>query len=759
MINKYEGSFLIFLWVIFISFNVIAQNEASANKKIKTLSSLIAKAKAKNIDTSKEVMAINTAQIFLKYAKWDSKNVKINEDFFKRTHIYKENAKEWSKKLPKFEIKEVNLLLDEVIATLNKELKGIIKRAPTQKIDWSNIEIKGNKLVNGLNGKPVFLADWVWKPQDENLSKFYGNMDGFFIHHGHIINKEGQIGAHTINKLKNKPSGNFGSAFLGHLSVPQWAKQEFDGIENSRRHFTAYDIDNPGAREMQNLLLKSTLPQMSGKKYASLFMLSNEPHWYTMADTWDTGSVSKYTYNKFKVWLQEKHHSIEKLNSLWNTNFTDFNSVVLDIPLSQKHKGTPIWYDWVTFNQYRVTNWFSFLNGTVKKYAPNTKTHIKVMTHLWSENKKDHGIDLEAITEITDVIGNDAQSYYSLMWGDTSSWDRYYSFHWNELSMSYDFLKSVSPNKINYNSEGHFLSTVHFRDLEMKPQYARMSYWLAVLQGMDMVKTWFWLRNIDGSLQKFGDSDGYAGSNMQQPRIMYEVTSTMMDINAHAETIDSLQNLPSPLRIFYSKTSAINKENHMDDIRELYENIYFEGIPIGFVTEKIIKKQNNTDWETVLITSTPNVTESEFIQLQKYIDRGGTILMDRGSLKFNEYGIPFNKSLQSSSYGKVIVVNEKEQLAKWGLNTINKKGLLPKITLQESNKTGAKGCVWRSYTKPNEKNIITIVNIGKEEAQVSLKLKDHQGALKVKDLLKGRSLTSNLLLKSQEVMLLEIEKN
>lgn len=34
---------------------------------------------------------------------------------------------------------------------------------------------------------------------------------------------------------------------------------------------------------------------------------------------------------------------------------------------------------------------------------------FKIMPHLFSDDKIDHGIDMEALTKLSDIIGNDAK--------------------------------------------------------------------------------------------------------------------------------------------------------------------------------------------------------------------------------------------------------------------------------------------------------------------------------------------------------------
>ncbi len=750
---------LLFLFIALFNLGVsqAQKSKTQAKNKIKVLNKLIKEATTKGIDVSKEELAIFTAETFLEYADWDESNYPINLEVFKSEGYFrKRNAEKLAKELPDFERNEVSLLLEKSISTLKAEMDGAITRKPTQNIDWSKVEVKNNTIINTENQRPIFLSDWTWKPGTKGLKKYYGDLDIAFVSISHVINEEGKLNKRITEELETKSSKSVGRVFFNHLKIPQWMTKKYPDFTIGKRRYTGYDIDHPFAREIQKKFLGNVVPMMAGKQYTKLgYLLTNEPHWFTVADTWDASGVSNYTIEKFKIWLAKKHGNIEELNRLWGTKFKKFDKVDLQIPISQSLKGTPIWYDWATFNQYRVTEWFKFLNAEVKTHDPKALTHLKIMTHLWSEEKRDHGIDLEALTDLTGIIGNDAGSHDNKMGGKDYNWSDRYSFMWNEVAMSYDFMKSVSPNKINFNSEAHYLSRARSRDLYQKSSYVRSSYWLAFVHGMNSVFTWYWFRKADGSLRN-KKYKGYPGSNAQQPRVTFEVASTVMDVNAHSEDITALQQLDKPLRIFYSKTSAILKKEHMADIRELYEGIYFEGMSIGFTTEKIIKKHNNTDWQAILITKTPNVTLDEFNTLQGYLNRGGIVVMDKESLLKNEYGEALPASLIAGK-GTLIILDTAEQIAAKGLALMEEKNKLPKITLQENNTLNLKGCSWRAYTDDKGRSVISIVNLGKGKADLTLGLRESESEFSITNLMDNTTVTTSFSMEPQEVLLLEIK--
>ena len=748
-----------------IQYSGFAQLEQTAQDKIIELESLITQAETNGIDVLKEKMTVRTAEVFLEYANWDENNKTINISYFSKVSIFKNNASTLAAELPDLERSEVVLMLDEAILRTNKLINGDIIRKPSPKVDWSKVALDGNNIV--FNGKPVFLNDYSWKPSLPKYTEFFGNKDGVFITPNDVYNNSGAIKSSLLTKINDKKTGTFGFVFLNHKGVPAWAKTKYGPNFNMREDtFTGYDIDNPGAREMQRFLLEGTVPLMKGTKYTGLgYMLCNEPHFYTTKDgtkdVWASGPVSEFSKIKFRSWLQTKHASIADLNALWGSTFTSFDNVTIAIPIEKSFRGTAKWYDWQRFNMDRVTEWYQFLKDEISKYDPEAKVHLKLIPSMWSGNSRDHGLDFEALTDLSGIIGNDAASHNSYMWGAKQEWENRYNFEWREMCMSYDFFKSVSPNKINFNSEGHFLSTTRFRDLYLKPSYARMSYWLAYLQGLNVMQTWLWAREEDSSGNmsiKASAGNGYAGSNNQQPRIVNEVAATIIDLNAHSEHISALQNARKSIRIFNTNTTPINRDNSMDDTFHLYESLFFDGLSIGFATENIIKKQSNTLWDVILVYKTDYVTDHEFNALQQYLDGGGTVILDAASLNKNEYGQARSANLNTNKGGTIMSASSVSEFAAKAKNIANTKKRFPNITLAETNDLGLKGCVWKAYTDVNGKEIISIVNIGKTAASLNLGLKGETKAIICKNLLTGEKLNANFTMNPEAVLLLEVRE-
>ena len=390
------------------SFLSNSNKEEEASGKINELRKLIAKAKKSGINTLKEETALRTAEIFMGYAKWDENNIDANVKNFSLVKKYKNESEKYAKLLPDFERQEIIEMMNSSISELEAVMRGELKRLPTPVVDWTKVKVDKDMLV--YEGKPVFLADWTWKPRIKEYIEYHGNLDGFFMTNANVINNKGDISPKVINELQEKEDGSIGFVFLNHSNFPKWAEKKDPTVKDGPGiKYTMYDINHPLARQVNSDLIKGTVPYMAGKQYTGLgYMLCNEPHWNCIEKTWASAPISEYAYEEFRKWLKNKHGNIDRLNELWSTSYKDFSSVDGPRIMQASMQGSPRYFDVMAFNMDRVTEWFSFLKNEIRKYDPQAKTHIKIMPNLWSDNKRDSGIDLEALTRNSEIIGNDA---------------------------------------------------------------------------------------------------------------------------------------------------------------------------------------------------------------------------------------------------------------------------------------------------------------------------------------------------------------
>jgi beta-galactosidase len=280
---------------------------------------------------------------------------------------------------------------------------------------------------------------------------------------------------------------------------------------------------------------------------------------------------------------------------------------------------------------------------------------------------------------------------------------------------------------------------------------------------------WFWARDPDGSpedrlegeLSFFdpGLAGAYAGSNNMQPHVSNEVTQVMFDLNSFSEEIIALREQRRPIRLFYSETTAININDYMTKAKKLYEKLFFEGFPIGFATKNIIEKQDNSEWDLVVVYRNDYVTDAEFNAMQTYLDNGGTVLLDsKNALSMNEYGQKRKTLLAAGKKGKLIVADSAKDLAKiktLALAEIDENNVTD-VVVKEDNGLAHKTSTWRVVKNDDGSYVVNILNLGHNTAKLSVSLKNGK-SFTVTDMMTSNKLDSTFELASEGVLLLEVK--
>ena len=757
--------------------------------KIEILESLMNEAKEKSIDITREETTLWFSKEFIKFADWDETNKDAVAKLFGYERYYTENKDSLAEILPDFEREKVVQILDKSIDDLKKELRGDMKRRPVNKVDWQNTKAGDNMFVS--NGKPSFPYDYFSKTVGQPLTNeavyndhlgalYHGGENLYPVDHDRAINsfllkEDGTFDEELMKEVTSIPDTNIGFLYYWSMGIPEWVEKREPEIRKGRSLFTGFDIDNPLARDVWGKIIRKTGELTKGKKVTELgYIFANEPHWYSEKGHWtgkykEMNSISSYTLDKFRTWLKDTYSgNINELNANWNTKYNSFNSVEIEIPIETALIGKPIWYDWNRYNMHRTTEWFKFNQDNLHAVNPEADTHIKLFPRTFYEDSRSHGMDFEALTELTTMIGHDAKALGgpSIRSHVNSDWHKKYAYKWDGMAILHDFLESVGPNKINVNSESHFLSSGMWRDLDSRTSYVRNVYWLATLMGMDANTGWFWARDPDGSpedrlegeLDFFdpGLGGAYAGSNNMQPHIANEVTQVMFDLNSFSEEIIELRKQPRPLRLFYSETSAINTPNYMTETGKLYKSLFFEGLPLGFVTKNIIEKQDNSTWNTVVVYNTKFVTDAEFDALQWYLNNGGTVIIDASeSLSMNEYGKKRKETLTDGK-GKLIELKGADiaKIKQTALAEVADQ--MPDVSIESDNGKDFKTTISRVVKQKNGSYLVNLLNVGHDTAKIKVSLKS--GAPQsIKNLMTGNSVESEFNLASEEVLLLEIK--
>ncbi len=756
-----------------------AEWERRVDAKMHQLETMCQEARELGIDVSYEEVTLVTARLFKSWARWDLSHPQEIREGMKRVWYLRDRVEAYAAQLPERELRETCEMLDEAIQRLQAVRRGDLQRRRSPYIPLSyGLNLKDGYWYLRQKGKerPVFLSGFVWMGSDMANGKYpldlmmmlhrtYGAYGGAYVG-PHKVDEHGQV---TL-EMGETAEILIGNLFFGHRGLPKWLEEKYPELKNGATHYLYYDIDNPKTVEFVKGMIAGSVPEVAGTRAVKMgYLLANEPHWHTAKGDWALVHPSSFTMAKFRRYLRRVYRTIDRLNAAWRSQFRDFDSVSLEVPIDPKLRGTPPYYDWCRFNMERVTDWFRMMKTEIRRYDPHGLVHIKLIPGQFRGATRSHGLDFEALSDLEDILGCDAKALTDSgtgskrYLGELAEWGKRYRAYWQDMVMIYDFLKSLYPDKLVYDSELHIFETNHWRDLNMDPNYIRMILWLGHVRGLGANKAWCWLRNAS---KWRNNGTMFMGSNMVQPKVMDAYGRAMKELNACSEEVVKLARERRVVRFFYSEASAINDATYMPRINRCYEVPVHRGWFCGWETARSLQRKGVEKVARECVLILPQVryaTSADRQAVLAFIRAGGKVVaLGSDNLKLDEHAMPVNDLPDLAQFDNVTFLPEwqEEPVARVLEQVLSELKLLGTCRVKEKNTLGVPVCIWQE-TSLNGQRILFIANPGKVPATVTVSLRgDAQQQVKLTDLLTGKTFAGNAVrVPVFSVMLLRVDRN
>jgi len=215
--------------------------------------------------------------------------------------------------------------------------------------------------------------------------------------------------AKEVRPMLQKAAGNQIKVdmLLAPHYFPSWAPTlDPDDKPIVNAGFIQYNLDHPNARKVIQKWLEAFIPFIKDEPALFSVCLSNEP-------TYGNSGRDKHSRPLWIAYLKDTHKTIDALNALYQTKYSTFEEV--PVPRIDWPEGADVhilraYYDWIIFNQHHFAEWHGWMNGIIKKAAPNVLTHAKVMNTIFDRGALPQGTDPELFCRITDLAGNDAHA-------------------------------------------------------------------------------------------------------------------------------------------------------------------------------------------------------------------------------------------------------------------------------------------------------------------------------------------------------------
>lgn len=397
---------------------------------------------------------------------------------------------------------------------------------------------------------------------------------------------------------------------------PDWAFEAAPEMRLAKAGFIKYNIDHPVARRISKSFVQGVLAAIKDKPALFSVCLSNEP-------SYSASGRDKYSRPLYLAFLEERHGTIEQLNELYETDYRGFDAIQVPDSKADDVAGRRALYDWATFNRKHFLDWHEWLNGLVKKVAPNVLTHTKTIFMVHDQEEAAlHAYDPERMSAITDIAGLDAVAYvYGNEHAPTSGrfYSSDYAFDWSGQALGNDFHHSIKGAPV-FDSEHHVIPSRITTAYPVPPQHTRAVLWQGALHHMGACTIWVWHEAPPTHL-------GLQGSIYFRPANIYAASRAMLDLNRLAEQVSAVSGQEPRVALLYSHASVYWDKEFFSDLLDAYVALTFMGEPVGFVTERQLAAGTFRDYKWIIVPNVPAVRRSTVAGLREYIKRGAKVIL------------------------------------------------------------------------------------------------------------------------------------
>lgn len=436
------------------------------------------------------------------------------------------------------------------------------------------------------------------------------------------LSREGVIEKATLERLRSSwellhrqglaiahnPSLHYVPLWL-HKEVPDALAPGLGPVPNAFGFFFPFSIDSPSLRRTVDSYYRQLLPGTMKTPGFRLYWLMNEP-------TYENKNDPRYVA-AFRRYLHEKYGDISRLNHFWGTKYSSFNQISVDSePMSSR-------YDRGVFHLEHVSNWFRWLASTARSHHP--KIILSNKPQAYTLTAPDKGIDFEDLSEVLDVLGSDGVRQLS---------GKALAFSWQDPIFLYDFQKSVSPRKPLADLEFHLAEQPN-----LPFEYVYATIWQSFLHGVRLATFWVW---DVGQLKTSAKADaGKKYTAWSQPKAAWALSKAALDLRRLAETVSIFPERPN-IAIYYGMPSMIISSKTRREIKRWHLTLNGLGIPIGFVTDKMIRAGRLSDFKMVIVPDAQFVDREIITALRKYTESGGNVVLAGESFTHDQYVRPIS---------------------------------------------------------------------------------------------------------------------
>ncbi|MFI4910172.1 MAG: LamG-like jellyroll fold domain-containing protein [Sedimentisphaeraceae bacterium JB056] len=354
---------------------------------------------------------------------------------------------------------------------------------------------------------------------------------------------------------------------------PHWIQDWF--ITNNPSYyadlggFMKYTLNQADVKEIIGWTSRLMIEDLSTVDGLWSCCVLNEPCYFNWNADLDTSDL-------WVDYLQDFYNnSLSAANSNWNKSYSTWSSITKYLyPPSTPFASYPELYDWMKFNDNRISDWAVWLQTYIKAANSSLYTHIKQNERFYSQFNVMQGSDIDLLSRVTDLPGTDV----ALAPWDTSSSESVQR-HGACGTLSLSLQKNLSQKAV-INSENHVIYDNNTDSVDSGQ--VRSALWLQALSGMDATAAWIWGRDR-GNM-----SSDLLGLWMNRPGATEEYARTGMDLMRLMPQIVEFREKDAKVAVLYSRTSALRYPDYSDYVLDTFQAMNQTGIQTVACTEQMV---------------------------------------------------------------------------------------------------------------------------------------------------------------------------
>lgn len=319
----------------------------------------------------------------------------------------------------------------------------------------------------------------------------------------------------------------------------------------------------------------------------------------------------------FRIWLEQRHGTVARLNDAWGTHYGSFEEVVA--PPTRNARPLPgtnraQWYDWACFNQDRFTDYLVWVKSVVRRYDPVTPISAGGSSSMLAGDNGTSGIDEEQIiNRVDDVILHEGG-------GSTLGMDL-------QLALA-EQRKPLADPEMNLGQVRYLLPHM--------------------LHGKSVIQIWQWPAQPPSEYPgEIADSPPHSWSwSLHDISALFRA---VLDGRRLSKEIAAFPAVPAQVAILYSKTSMLQVPPEMltwestPYLRELgnaYEAARYLDTQVTFVSENQILRGKLNSFKILIVPGVSHERAEVVRAIDSFAAGGGMVLVLPPSLLSDEYNRP-----------------------------------------------------------------------------------------------------------------------